>query len=183
MPHDPDTTDDTAHVPGSRRTALQRAAATAGWAYAVWILLTWTATPEQLVFGAVLAVLVGLALVGTGPVVGPWALFRPRRLAALLALAGTTLGRIVVANVALSRRIWAPSRPLRSGMIVVRSGVTRDGELAALGSLTSLVVDNQLVDLDRSRGELQYHAVAVPGGDRSDTITRPVERWLELMRG
>jgi hypothetical protein len=47
------------------------------------------------------------------------------------------------------------------------------------------VVDNQLVDLDPGRGQMQYHAVAVPDGGRagaSRAITRPAERLLALLR-
>jgi multicomponent Na+:H+ antiporter subunit E len=159
-----------------------RALANASWAYGVWLLLTWTATAEQLIFGAVLALLVGAALAPLGPAPGLWRFLAPRRLAASARLGGYAVVAIVRANVGLARRILAPSRPLRSGMVVVRTEAGSDGELAATGIITSLIVDNQLVDLDRSEGQLQYHAVAVPEGDPADTINRPVERRLARFR-
>jgi multicomponent Na+:H+ antiporter subunit E len=56
-----------------------------------------------------------------------------------------------------------------------------DGELAAVGLISSLIVDNQIVDLDRSRRELQYHAVAVPEGtpeERVAAVNGPIEERI-----
>jgi multicomponent Na+:H+ antiporter subunit E len=58
--------------------------------------------------------------------------------------------------------------------------------MAATGLITSLIVDNQIVDLDVRRRELQYHAVAVPPGDaaqRAESINAPTERWLARLQG
>jgi hypothetical protein len=48
-----------------------------------------------------------------------------------------------------------------------------------VGVLTSLIVDNQLVDLDRANGELQYHAVELPRDERERAeVNSAVERSL-----
>jgi multicomponent Na+:H+ antiporter subunit E len=154
----------------------QRVAALTAWAYAVWILLTWTATVEGLLVGAVVALGCAIALAPLGEVVGPWTALRPRLLGALLMLGAKCAGRIVIANLSLTRRILLPSRPLRSGMVVVATEARSDGEVAATGILTSLVVDNQLVDLDRSRHRLQYHAMAVAEGPARESVNGPLER-------
>lgn len=154
----------------------QPTAALAAWAFVVWMLLTWTATVENLLAGAVVALGCGLALAPLGEAVGPWAVLRPRRLVALGMLAASCAARIVVANLSLTRRILSPSRPLRSGMLIVPTQACSDGELAATGLLTSLVVDNQFVDLDRDRDRLQYHAMAVPDGPARESVNAPLER-------
>src|SRR5438270_235087 len=123
---------------------LHRVVALATWAYAVWILLTWTATMEDLLVGAVVALGCGIAFAPLGAVVGPWAGLRPRRIVALVKLGGECAARIVVANLSLTRRILSPSRPLRSGMIHVPAEARSDGEPVAPTVLTSLVVDNRL---------------------------------------
>jgi multicomponent Na+:H+ antiporter subunit E len=146
------------------------------WAFAVWILLTWTATVENLLVGAAVALVCGFALAPLGEVVGPWSVLKPHRLAALAMLAASCAVHIVVANLSLTRRILAPSRPLRSGMLIVATEARSDGELAATGLLTSLVVDNQFVDLDRGRHRLQYHAMAVPDGPARESVNAPIER-------
>jgi multicomponent Na+:H+ antiporter subunit E len=165
------------------RELSRRVCALAVWAYGVWLLLTWTVTAEQLLFGAVLALIVAVALAPLGPVVGPWRLLQPARLLAIARLAGYAAVHIVRANLGLARRIWSPSRPLRSGMLVVATGARTDGELAATAVIASLIVDNQIVDLDRSERVLQYHAVAVPeSGDPAESINAPVERRVAGVR-
>jgi multicomponent Na+:H+ antiporter subunit E len=155
------------------------------WAYAVWVVLTWTRTAEQLLAGLAIAVLVAVALRPLGEVAAPWNILRPRRLTGLVLLGMSALGHVVAANVKLSRRIWAPSRPLRSGMVIVPTHARTDGELAMVGLVSSLIVDNQIVDLDRDAHLLQYHAVDVPRDrDRAVTaINGPVERFLPALTG
>jgi multicomponent Na+:H+ antiporter subunit E len=151
------------------------------WCLLVWVLLTWTATLEQFAFGAAVALVVALALAPLGPVVRPWRLLTPSRLRAALGLAATSLGRVVVANLRLAARIWVPSRPLRSGMVITQTTQRSVLGLTVVGLLTSVVVDNQLVDVDRRRGELLYHAVSVPerGPQHARAATNgPVERFL-----
>lgn len=155
------------------------------WAFAVWVLLTWTLTAEQLLFGALVAAAVAIALAPLGPVAGPWLLLDPPRLAGAIWLLAVTASRIAISNVRLARRIWDPRRPLTSGMVIVPTSERGAGGLTAVGLMTSVVVDNQLVDLDPSRGQLQYHAVAVPEGgpdEAAQAINAPAERLLRRLR-
>ncbi|MBR7828001.1 Na+/H+ antiporter subunit E [Actinospica sp. MGRD01-02] len=155
------------------------------WCFVVWVLLSWTRTAEQLLFGAGISLLVGLALSPLGNVPGPWRLLLPRNLIAALRVLGTALVRVPSANLRLARRIWSPRLPLRSGMVVVPTQERSDLGLATVGLVTSLIVDNQIVDLDRERHLLQYHAVDVPDGDSRTAraaINEPVERCLEGLR-
>ncbi|MBS2961417.1 Na+/H+ antiporter subunit E [Actinocrinis puniceicyclus] len=147
----------------------------------VWILLTWTVTLEQYLFGVGVSLAVALALAPLGPVIGPWALLSPGRLWRTLALLATSLRRIATANVRLAARIWAPSRPLRSGMVITPTTQRTVFGLTVVGLVTSVVVDTQLVDVDRRRRQLQYHAVAVPRPGEQNAraqINGPVERFL-----
>jgi multicomponent Na+:H+ antiporter subunit E len=168
------------------RQFLLRWLGLAAWAYAVWLVLTWTATAEQLVFGAILVVIIGASLAPLGAVVGPWRAMGPRRLGAIVWLVADGVGRIVRANLSLSRRIWSPGRPLHSGMMVTATSMHGDAGLAWTGLISSLIVDNQIVDLDRDRHELQYHAVAVPPGGmlkKAEHANAPVERHLARVIG
>jgi multicomponent Na+:H+ antiporter subunit E len=135
------------------------------WSYLIWTVLSWTRSVEQVVVGALLSGLTALVCAPLGPVAGPWAGLRPRRLVGFARLAGVVLVRVVRANLTLSRRIWSPRLPLRSGMIIVPTDARADGELATVGLLTSVIVDSQLVDIDRARHELQYHGVWIDGTD------------------
>jgi len=160
---------------------LIRLAGLACWAFLVWVLLTWTLTVEQLLFGAVAAVAVAVALAPLGDVAGPWRLLRPRAFAGGIWLVIAAAGRVLLANLRLSRRIWDPRRPLSSGMVITPTRERPDWGLTAVGLISSLIVDNQIVDLDRQAHELQYHAVAVPQSGPEhvrEQVNGPVEDLL-----
>jgi multicomponent Na+:H+ antiporter subunit E len=66
-------------------------------------------------------------------------------------------------------------------MVIAATRERRAAGLTAVGLMTSVVVDSQLVDLDARRGQLQYHAVAAPAGGPDETarvINAPAERLL-----
>jgi multicomponent Na+:H+ antiporter subunit E len=156
------------------------------WCYLIWVLLTWTQTLEQLVAGAAFALMVAVPLAAIGIPVPPWRVLSPHRIVALVSLLVSAAGRIVVANCKLAYRIWSPSRPLTSGMVIVPTEVRSDGAIAAVGLITSLIVDNQIVDVDRARGVLMYHAVAVPEGGPDVAraqINGPVEELIHRVEG
>ncbi|HEU5271718.1 MAG TPA: Na+/H+ antiporter subunit E [Jatrophihabitans sp.] len=151
------------------------------WGFSSWLVLTWTVQAEQLVCGALVSALMAAILLPVmDGVVRPWALLQPRRAVAAVRLVLVCAARIAVANLRLARRIWSPSRPLRSGMVVVPTGTAGEAGLVGVGILSSLIVDNQLVDLDRGHDLLQYHAVEVPppGSDRSEVVTGGTEGML-----
>lgn len=151
---------------------------------ATWLLLTWTRTWSQLLFGAALSLIVAIGLSKLGNVAEPWRFLGPRRLFHALALAASSAGRIVRANLSLARRIWSPSRPLSSGMVVVPSRLRSEGGVAAVGIISSVIVDNQIVDVDRRGGHLQYHAIAVTSDEpeeNRDVINGPIEDRLRKM--
>ncbi len=153
----------------------------AAWCLLVWVLVTWTATVEQVAFGAAVSVAVAALLAPLGPVAPPWRLLAPKNALAAAGLLVTSLGRIAAANVRLAARVWSPRRPLRSGMVIVPTEQRSELGLTIVGLVTSAVVDNQLVDLDRRRAELVYHAVSVPDGGPArarELINGPVERFL-----
>lgn len=150
------------------------------WCLLVWVILTWTLTVEQVAFGVFVAALVTVALVPRRRVAGPWLLFRPRNLAVVARLAGIVAVRVVGANVHLATMVWRPRIPLRSGMVVVPTRMRSSGALTVVGLLSSLIVTNQIVDVDRERHELQYHAVEAPDDTRTayEEINGPIERVL-----
>jgi multicomponent Na+:H+ antiporter subunit E len=146
-----------------------------------WVLLTWTATVEQLLTGALVSAGVASCLVLLGGAVRPWLVLHPARLGRLLGLAGTVLWRSLRASAGLAVRAWSPGPPVRPGMLLVPTDARSPAEYAAVGLLSSLVVDNQLVDVDPARHRLQYHAVRVTSEDpevNRRAINGPIERWL-----
>jgi multicomponent Na+:H+ antiporter subunit E len=169
-----------------RQRATERWAALFCWTYLGWLILTWTRTAEQLIFGAVAAAVVALACAQLGDSVAPWRLLQPRRALAVGRIGLFVAVNIVRANLSLSRRIWSPSRPLRPGMVIVPTAARSEGALTAVGLLTSLIVDNQIIDVDRERHELQYHAVWTETGDpdaNRAAVNGPLEDLLAALTG
>lgn len=163
------------------RAAARRILALASWCMLVWTLLTWTLTLEQVVTGLCVSLAVAAVLAPLGPVAAPWRLARPSRLRAALALLATAAVRVVGANVKLAARIWSPHRPLSSGMVITTTTQQSALGLTVVGLVSSLIVDNQLVDLDRAGRRMQYHAVAVPPGGPEGVravVNGPIERHL-----
>ena len=88
--------------------------------------------------------------------------------------------RIVRANVGLARRVWSPSLPLRSGMVVFPTEMESDGAVTAVALVSSVIVDNQLVDLEP--GRVQYHALWIDSTDPQEiyeAINGPLERLVK----
>ena len=157
------------------------------WSFLVWVLLSWTATAEQLLTGVAISLATAWALSPLGPVPGPWHLLRPSVLWQVMRLAGRVARGMVTANVRLAAQIWSPDPSPRSGMVLAWTETSTDGHLAATGLLSSLVVDNQLVDVAAADHEMQYHAVRVPAatpvavrarvnGPVEDRLPRPRSR-------
>lgn len=144
------------------------------------MLLTWKASVEQLAYGAAVSVVVAVALSPLGPVAPPWRLLHPRRLLRVAALAAISVARILWANLVLARRVWSPSRPIRTGMLVVPTDLRAEGAVTAVGLMGSVIVDHQLVDLEPRR--LQYHAVWVASEDPNEARERINGRLERLLQ-
>ena len=158
-----------------------RVLALLAWCFLAWLMLAWMLTAESLVVGAAVSAAVALACAPLGTVAGPWVLLQPRRLVALVRLAAHLLGRIVLANVRLSVWVWRGGKPPASGMVDVPTRMSGPGGVAAGGLLSSLVVDNQIVDVDLEHGRLLYHALDVPAGDADAAyaaVNGPIEARL-----
>ncbi len=164
--------------PAKTVCVIRRFLVLASWGFLTWVLLTWTLTVEQLAFGAGIAVAVAIGLMQADRGVAPWRVLEPARLGRVLRLLVKAIRRMVVANVVLAHRIWSPSLPIRPGMVIVPTRTTTTAGVTAVGVVTSLIVDNQLVDVDPDRHELQYHWMYVMTTDPDEArnaINGPIE--------
>jgi multicomponent Na+:H+ antiporter subunit E len=135
---------------------------------------------EQALYGVAVSIGVALILSPLGRPARPWQLLRPRRLFPLAAVVATSAARILSANLVLARRVWSPSLPIRTGMLVVPTELRSDGGITVIGLLGSIIVDHQLVDLEP--GRLQYHAVWVASEDPIEARERINGRLERLLR-
>jgi multisubunit Na+/H+ antiporter MnhE subunit len=66
--------------------------------------------------------------------------------------------------------------------VIVPTDLTTEGGLVAVALITSVIVDNQIVDLDVKRRELLYHGVWIPSvAPRAnyERMNGPIERYLK----
>lgn len=159
---------------------VRRTLALSAWCYPVWLLLTLTPTVEVLVVGVPISVLCAALLAPLAPAAGPWRLLRPRTAWRWLRATVRLGASIVRANVVMARTVWSPSVRPPSGMVVVPTRTDDPDLLATVGLLSSLVVDNQVVDVDPSRSQMLYHCVRVPAvdADAYEQVNGPVERLV-----
>jgi multicomponent Na+:H+ antiporter subunit E len=155
------------------------------WCLPLWLLLSGTVSTEVLVTGVAVAVFSTWVLVPLGGVRGPSALLRPKRVLPVAKLAGTLSWQVCRANLVMARRVWSREPPPRTGMVVVTTQARGLGPVAAVGLLTSLVVDNQVVDVDLASNQMLYHCLDVPpAGKRYDDTIGPIEgRVLRVAEG
>ena len=157
---------------------MARTRGLAAWCFLAWLMLSLSVSVESLVTGVVLSLGAAAALSPLGDAPGPWTLLRPRRVVPLRRLVGGLAVDCTRANLQMARRVWAPHPRLRTGMVVVGTQARTEGQVGAVGLLTSLVVDNQVVDVDLDERTMLYHCVEVPRDDPYDAVNGPVERRL-----
>lgn len=120
----------------------------------VWLGLHTGPGPIHVVAGLVLAVVVPRLL---DPLLDdrvtlrrPWTALR---------LAGIVIWDIIVANIAVARRVLGPLGRLRPGFIEVPYELTHDDAIALLGSIIAITPGTVVVDIDQQRKLILVHVL------------------------
>ena len=157
---------------------MARTRGLAAWCFLAWLMLSLSVSVESLVTGLVLSLGAAAALSPLGEVPGPWTLLRPRRVGATAPPGGWAGGRLHAREPPDGpARVDAPPAAAH-GDGRRRDAARTDGQVGAVGLLTSLVVDNQVIDVDLDERTMLYHCVEVPRGEPYDAVNGPVERRL-----
>ena len=121
---------------------------------AVWLGLHSSLAPIHLVGGVLLAVAdsaaADRALDGAG---------RMRRPGIALRLAGVVLWDIVVANLAVARRVLGPMARLRPGFIEVPLDLAHPDAVALLASIIAITPGTVVADIDDARTRILVHVL------------------------
>ena len=151
---------------------LSRYAATAGALFCLWLLLTSTGKFQELVAGAVLALLVavlgykGFTRRGLG-------IFSPRRLLNLLIYVPVFFWAMIKANFDVAYRVVHPRMPIRPGIVAIKTELKSDiGKLFLANSIT---LTPGTLTLDVGEEHLFIHWINVKDEN--------VERASELIGG
>ncbi len=150
----------------------------------LWIALTGSTDPEELVAGGIIAVLV--ALLAGGEPFSPASLkiFQPRRFAYALAYIPYMIWAIIMSNFDVARRVIDPKLPIRPGIVTVKTNLkTPVGRLALANSIT-LTPGTLTVDI--CGDELCIHWIDVRHEDiegATREIVEGFEKYLEVIFG
>lgn len=97
-------------VTAKHQSYLRRIAALFVWTIGAWVVLTWTRTMSQLLFGADIAAVIAVACAPLGDVAEPWRILDSRRTARCCYLVADAIIRVIRANFSLARRnLGSPS--------------------------------------------------------------------------
>ena len=138
----------------------------------IWLLLNNSATPGQLLLGALLGVLIPLFTRRFWPQ-PPQRLARP---GLLLRFAGRVLWDIIVANFAVARVVLGPRSALRPAFVQVPLDVEGDIAMTVLASVVSLTPGTLSADLDTEHRYLLVHALSV---DNAESLVEQIKTRYE----
>ena len=142
----------------------------------LWLLLTASLAPAELVAGLAVSALAVLFSRDRAPVLGGIRLY-PGAVAAFLLYVASFTRALVMANLDMARRVLSPRIPLRPEMIRIRTGLASGlGRLALANSIT-LTPGTLTVDVEED--ELTVHWVDCPPDADLQTLTEQVAGEFE----
>lgn len=150
---------------------------------AIWLLLTYPFSVQELLAGMAAAVIIALLPTGAGQVMREVRV-SPRAIAAAIAYVFVFLGALIRANLDVAFRVLKPSLPISPGIVQIRTSLKTPLARTLLANSITLTPGTITVD---ARGDLFYvHWISVADED-IDATTRKIvgnfERYLEVFLG
>jgi multicomponent Na+:H+ antiporter subunit E len=145
----------------------------------IWLLLTWSLQPQDLIVGIIFSVLVGL-MVGDLLDARPTRLFDPRRWFWVLAYIPYFAWNCAKANFDMAYRVLHPAMPIRPGVVRVRVNLKGEVSRAFLATSVTLMPGTHVVDVVGDR--MYVHWVNVIG-ETEEEHTRRVVKHFEFFLG
>ncbi len=151
--------------------------------FLLWLALTMSQDPQELILGGVLCVLIAVATHGvfTGNM---FRLLRPRRFAALLEYMGYLLYQMARANIDVASRVLRLRPVVNPGIVKADARLSSSRARAILANSITLTPGTLSVDLRDS--SLYVHWISLPEGDVSaetqhmvDGFARRLEKIFE----
>jgi multicomponent Na+:H+ antiporter subunit E len=150
---------------------------------AIWLLLTYPFSTQELVAGAIAAVVISLISSGALGVMQDIRV-TPRAIVAALSFLVAFLGALVRSNLDVAFRVLQPSLPISPGIVRIRTSLRTPLARTLLANAITLTPGTITVE---ARDDVFYvHWISVAGGDTEDATRRIVgtfERYLEVFLG
>jgi multicomponent Na+:H+ antiporter subunit E len=136
---------------------------------AVWLILTWSLSWQNLLAGALACAFVAFV---TGDLFtsNSYKFIEPARYLWLLLFIPVFIWEVVKANFDVAYRVIHPSLPIKPGIIKVKTELKGDTGLTFLANAISLMPGTTSVDIDRPNGYIYVHWINVKS-ENSDEAT------------
>ncbi len=151
-------------------------------AFAVWCILCWVPDTQQLIAGAVAALIVA-AVMGSMFVTGPHMLFNPIRIFYFLFwYIPIFIWELVKANFDVAYRVIHPSMPIKPGIVRLKTELKSDTGLTFLANSITLTPGTLTVDINKNDGILYIHWINVVGSDPETTFREIGSRFEPMLK-
>jgi len=150
----------------------------------LWLALTGSTDPEELLAGGVVAVLVAIVAGGEPFSTATLRILNPKRLAYAIAYIPYMAWAIIVANLDVARRVISPSLPINPGIVRVKTRLKTPVGRTMLANSITLTPGTLTVDI--CDDELCIHWVDVQSRNIEEAtraIVTGFERYLEVIFG
>ena len=151
-------------------------------ALAAWCLLSWSVSPQHLIVGAVVSLIVAIA-VGDLFVSRPHLMTHPIRYLNLVFVYAPLLAwECVKANFDVAYRVLNPALPVRPGIVRIATSLRSETGLTFLANSITLTPGTMTVDLDPEKGLLYIHWINVTSEDPKERAHRIAGRFEPVLR-
>lgn len=148
-----------------------RFVATAAGSFVIYLLLAGSLRPEELIAGAIVAVIAALIMSGYNPLNGK--IFNPVRMAKALLYFPYFLWKMVVANLQIASIVLKPRLPISPAIIRERSSLKSPEGILILTS--SITLTPGTLTVDEEDGDIFVHRVS----ESEEKVLEPFERKLQ----
>lgn len=146
---------------------------------ALWLLLTWSLAPAQIIAGVVVSILV-IGLAGDIFIFRASRAFNPVRVFWAILYIPYLLWHIILANFDVAFRVISPEMPLKPGIVKVKTSLTTDMARTALANSITLTPGTMTVDINGD--ELYIHWIYVHGDDIDTWSKKIVGKFEKMLR-
>ena len=152
-----------------------------GVALVVWVVLCWPPDVQHVAVGVVVAAFIALAA-GDLLVRRPHILRNPVRYWYFCFIyVPVFLWECLKANLDVAYRVLSPHRPIRPGIVRVKTSLKSDAALTFLANSITLTPGTMTVDVDKEQGILYVHWIDVKDGDIDATMERVAGRFEYIL--
>jgi multicomponent Na+:H+ antiporter subunit E len=150
-------------------------------AYFTWLALTGFKSSQEIITGAVFAALVSLAA-------GHFLITTERsgnilnRSAYFLLYIIIFFWEMIKANIHVAYLVIHPYRPIRPGIVKVKTALTKDSALTVLCNSITLTPGTLTVDIEKAKGEIYVHWIEVKPGSIGDNTREIGFRFEKILK-